>query len=514
MEVEVEKDYVITISPDCKKGIKVRIDHYYAIKSTLLSTLMESDGMSFNSLVTKLHSHFEDELKENTGWYIYKIKLDLEARGLITHDRFSKTIICNAKSDHRKPELEFAYARSKRTPMNNLNKQKVITTVKEKFIELFKELPLIVNSPGRINLLGEHTDYNNGYVLPAAIDKGIQLAICETSGKQSMLYSLRYNQFFAVDHTKIEIVKKPVWANYFLGVIHQLQARGYKVPSFNCVFDGDLPLGAGLSSSAAVECAFVYALNELFNLEISKLDLIHIAQWAEHNYVGVKCGIMDQFASVMGRENHIMLLDCQDLEYDFFPIQLKQYSLLLCDTGVKHSLASSEYNTRRNQCDEGVWGLRTKYPEINSLRDVSMQMLIDNKVLLSEIAFNRCLYIIEENNRVLNGCKDLQDGNLEAFGRKMFETHHGLSRLYDVSCPELDFLVECAKNFKGVLGSRMMGGGFGGCTLTIIDNDLIGAFTEQTRKSYKNKFGIEMKSYVVRTGNGTSVIENPLTVNH
>ncbi len=382
--------------------------------------------------------------------------------------------------------------------------------VKSKFIELFSGNPLIVHSPGRINLIGEHTDYNNGYVMPAAIDKGIQVAIGPAQGSQCTLYSNRYGDVYKFDlNADVPPVEAPAWVNYFLGIIHQLKARDFEVTPFNCVFDGDLPLGAGLSSSAAVECGFAFALNAMNNLSIPNTELIHMAQWAEHNYVGVKCGIMDQFASIMGRTNHAILLDCQSLEFEYIPLDLKSYTLVLCDTKVKHSLASSEYNTRRQECESGLSILKGKYPDIISLRDVSIEMLAACKDSLPGKIYDRCRYVVEENERVLAACKDLKAGRLESFGEKMFATHAGLSSLYEVSCPELDFLIDSAEGFDGLIGARMMGGGFGGCTLNIIDKDRVDDFLNQVRPAYLSAFNLDMEAYVVTTGRGTHVLENP-----
>jgi len=236
--------------------------------------------------------------------------------------------------------------------------------------------------------------------------------------------------------------------------------------------------------------------------------MIHIAQWSEHNYVGVKCGIMDQFTSMMGKKDHVMVLDCQSLAYNYFPLKLEGHCLLLCDTNVKHSLASSEYNTRRRECEEGVRILKSKYPEINSLREVGEDILTECRDLFPGKVYERCLYVVQENLRVLKGSEDLQYGKLREFGEKMFATHTGLSVLYEVSCKELDFLVDQAKNFSGVLGSRMMGGGFGGCTISIVQESLVGEFASEVANAYKSKFNIEMSPYLVRTGNGTSVVEN------
>lgn len=381
-----------------------------------------------------------------------------------------------------------------------------------KFQELFNTAPLIVRAPGRINFLGEHTDYNNGYVMPAAIDKGITFAIAPSKDGSTTLHAAKYNESFTVDLSRPRKVDSPLWANYLLGILHQLAEKDRVVKPFNCVIDSDLPTGAGLSSSAAMECGFVFALNELFRLGLSKPEMIRIAQWSEHNYAGVKCGIMDQFASMMGQQDNVIVLDCKTLSYTYSPINLHDHSILLCDTNIKHSLASSEYNTRRRECEEGVAILKKEHHAITSLRDVSLDMLRKSKSQLLEVVYNRCLYVVEENDRVLTGSADLRSGNLTAFGKKMYQTHDGLSVLYEVSCPELDFLVERARKEPGIAGARMMGGGFGGCTINIIHNNVRENFIEETTHAYKKHFDLDLTTYVVNTGNGTAVISNPFNV--
>ena len=379
-------------------------------------------------------------------------------------------------------------------------------SVKLKFIELFQSEPVLIHAPGRINLIGEHTDYNDGFVMPAAIRMGLTFAFAASDQNHSSVYSLKYHQLHVLDLSNPAKVETPVWVNYFLGIIHQLNVRGLKPVNFNCVFDGDLPTGAGLSSSAAMECGFIFGMNKLFNLGLTRLDMIYMAQWAEHNYAGVQCGIMDQFASMMGKDNHAFILDCRSLEYEYLPLELGDYTLLLCDTNVKHTLASSEYNTRRNECQQGVIRISKKYPEVKSLRDVTQPMLQACKEILPEQIYNRCRFVIEENSRVGEAAHDLRQGNLAAFGKKMFLAHEGLSVLYRVSCNELDFLVQLAKQESGVLGARMIGGGFGGCTLNIIHKNNVAPFLDSAKAAYHVNFGIEMSSYVVQPGAGTDVL--------
>lgn len=499
-------EYMVTMQPDQRLGVRMKTDLYHSIKDHMLKVLESNDGVSSEYFFSILHREFAERLGDNTGWYLYQVKLDMEVRGLIRIEKPKKRgsgkrliKIFKKKTKGRvKKKMEVTFIKPTATSSSN---------VKLKFIELYKNEPLIVHSPGRINLLGEHTDYNNGFVMPAAIDKGIQVAIARSEHENSLLYSLKYDEFFSFNLASLGKVQSPEWANYFLGILYQLECRGFKIPNFNCAFDGDLPTGAGLSSSAALECGFVYALNSLFDLKLLDLDMIHIAQWSEHNYVGVKCGIMDQYTSIMGKKNHAMVLDCQWLKHEYFSINLGKYSLLLCDTNVKHSLASSEYNTRRQECEQGVVILKTRYPEIKSLRDVSLGMLLKHKREFDPIVYKRCAYVIRENRRVLKASEDLKKGKLAAFGRKMFETHDGLSTQYEVSCPELDFLVDQAKGYGPVLGARMMGGGFGGCTLNIILESAIESFLQTLKVSYRSRFGIEMSSHMVKIGDGTSIID-------
>jgi galactokinase len=380
--------------------------------------------------------------------------------------------------------------------------------IRSSFLKLFGKEPLIIRSPGRINLIGEHTDYNDGFVMPAAIDKEIFFAIAPSDSNASTVYALKYKQQFAIDIHHPEKVKDPKWANYLLGVLFQLKQHGFKVKPFNCVFGGDVPMGAGLSSSAAMECGFAFALNELFDLQVPKLEIITMSQWAEHNFVGVMCGIMDQFASVMSKEGHVIMLDCRSLTHRYVPIDLKDYTIVLCDTKVKHSLVDSEYNTRRNECEKGVSILQKHFDYVKSLRDVTLDMLIKHQAEFPSKVYDRCLYVVEEIQRVQEASHALENGDLKAFGKKMFETHEGLSKLYEVSCKELDFLVDEAKQFKEVLGARMMGGGFGGCTINIVKNDFVTEFERQLKESYKRTFNIDMPTYDVNVRGGTSVVSS------
>lgn len=378
--------------------------------------------------------------------------------------------------------------------------------VKKRFLEVYPGEPVLVRSPARINLIGEHTDYNDGFVMPAAVDKEIVFAIAPSPESVSRIFSLNFQEEALVDLHETHKVEQPSWLNYLLGILHQLREHGYVLKSFNCVIGSTVPAGAGMSSSAALECGFVYALDVINRLKLDKIDMIKMSQWSEHHYAGVQCGIMDQFSSMMGKENHVFVLDCRSLDFQYFPIDLPDHTIVLLNSNVKHSLASSEYNTRRQECEEGVKILNQYDPSINSLRDVTMAMLVEYKTELPRVVYDRCRYVVEEIARVQQASDDLQRNDIQAFGRKMFETHKGLSKLYDVSCAELDYLVEQARTFDGVLGARLMGGGFGGCTINILKNDRVEPFIKETRENYRKTFNIDLPSYIVKIKDGTSVI--------
>lgn len=380
--------------------------------------------------------------------------------------------------------------------------------IQEHFRQRFNREPLLVRSPGRINLIGEHTDYNNGFVMPAAIDREIFFGLAPSADQRTVLYSLKYDEEFEVDLNDLQPVAGPAWANYLLGVLHQFRERGLTVQPFCCVFGGNIPLGAGLSSSAALECGFAFALSELHLHKVSRLEIVAIAQWAEHHYAGVKCGIMDQFASVMGKAGNVILLDCQSIEHRYVPLDLKGHDIVLCDSRVKHALVDSEYNTRRTECESGVKLLRQHYPDTHSLRDVSLAMLEAHRGEMDGKVYQRCWYVVEEILRVQQASADLERGDLVAFGRKMYETHAGLSRLYEVSCPELDFLVGEARNLDGVTGARMMGGGFGGCTINLVRSGRTPDFIREITVRYKKSFDLQADVYKVQVVEGTGKVSD------
>ncbi len=366
-----------------------------------------------------------------------------------------------------------------------MKKNEISKSIADKFKNIYDARPLVIRSPGRVNIIGEHTDYNEGYVLPAAIDKAIYIAISKRDDELIRLFSAEFNDVFEGKLSTVEKSEK-YWANYILGILNQLQIRGHELQGFNIVMGGDVPIGAGLSSSAAIECATAFALNELFHLNIDKLNLVKMAQLAEHSFAGVKVGIMDMFASMFSKKDSVIKLDCRSLDFEYVPLKMEGIKILLLNTNVKHSLASSEYNTRRQQCEKGVEYVKSHFSEVESLRDVTIEMLDQFVAPKDEIIYRRCKYVVEENIRLLAGCDDLKKGDIAALGRKMFQTHNGLSKQYEVSCKELDFLVDHVKNNPAVLGARMMGGGFGGCTINLVKEEAINNIIKEVSESYKS----------------------------
>lgn len=370
------------------------------------------------------------------------------------------------------------------------------------FIARFGGQPLIFRSPGRINILGEHTDYNDGFVLPAAIDKCIYVAISKRADGKVNLYATDFNEGFTTDTGNIRPASLQ-WPNYILGVVDQLQKHGHTIGGFNLLIDGDIPIGAGLSSSAAVECVVIYALNEIFALGLSRMQMAPLAQKAEHVFAGVHCGIMDQFASLFGKKDHAIKLDCRSMEYEYVPVKHEGYKIILFNSNVKHNLASSEYNTRRSQCESGIAMIKQFHPSVKKLRDVTMNMLHDHVEPVDGLIYKRCRYVVEENERVLGACEDLKKGDIKALGSKMYETHRGLRFDYEVSCKEIDFLVDYTRSNEDVAGARMVGGGFGGCTINFIKDHAVEKLTAGISRDYKKETGLSLTAYEVSLEDGT-----------
>jgi galactokinase len=383
-------------------------------------------------------------------------------------------------------------------------KKKLIQTTTDHFLSHFQKAPeTIFLSPGRINLIGEHVDYNDGFVMPAAINKYICFAISKTNDAAITLVALDLNETYQF---KLTDELKPVntlWVNYILGVFHQLKNHGLS-QGCQLVFSSTIPMGAGLSSSAALECGVAYAINKMFDLQLSKQEIALIGQKSEHTFVGVNCGIMDQFASVFGKKNSVIKLDCNTLDYEYYRADFKKYALLLLDSNVKHTHLTSGYNDRRREVEEGLAIIKQRFPEVKTFRDCTEKMVMELHDQLGETRFKRCHFVVNEIQRVGDAAVALNNSDFKKLGELMTQTHHGLSTLYEVSCPELDFLVEAVADDKSVLGARMMGGGFGGCSINLVEKGAEKELIEKITTAYFNAFGIELKAYTVNISKGTS----------
>ncbi len=374
------------------------------------------------------------------------------------------------------------------------------------FQRTFHADPLLICSPGRVNLIGEHTDYNEGFVLPAAIDKAIYLAVGPRQDNE--VHFVAHDLDETYQGSLSQVTPTHTWADYLLGVVAQFQLANQNLGGFNCVFGGDIPMGAGLSSSAALENGVGFALNELFGLSLDRITLLKMSQRAENDFVGAKVGIMDMFASMMGKADHVIKLDCRSLDYTYAPLRMEGISVVLCDSQVKHALVTSEYNTRRAECEAGVRFLQAFYPGIKSLRDVTMPMLDQHLRDTEPLIYRRCAYVVQENERLLDGVAALEANDLETFGQLMYGSHEGLSHWYEVSSPELDILVDIARHQPGVLGARMMGGGFGGCTINLVREESLPAFTDQITKQYKAQTGKDTYIHICKIQDGTHVVNS------
>lgn len=384
--------------------------------------------------------------------------------------------------------------------------ERLLEAVRKSFEKKFQSGPLLLASPGRINLIGEHTDYNEGFVLPAATDRCLILAAAARTDRRCRFYSVDFDQEFTTDLDHLHRSEWR-WPNYLQGVLDQFLRAGYRIQGLDLAFGGNVPIGGGMSSSAAVEAGLAFALNHLFDLKLDLLTLALLAQKAENEFVGLRCGIMDMYANLHGRPGKVMKIDCRHLVHEYYPLDRAELRVIVSDTGVRRELASSEYNVRRRQCEEGVRILQKYYPGIKSLRDVSLEMLQEHRAEFDQVVWRRCAYVVRENKRVELACQDLMRHDFNSFGLRMKESHLGLRDEYEVSSPELNLLVEAASAVPGVLGSRMMGAGFGGCTISLVEQGALEEFQTRVSAAYRRETGREPAIHVVRIEAGTRILE-------
>lgn len=379
------------------------------------------------------------------------------------------------------------------------------TNIFRQFQQYFGKESRIAAAPGRVNLIGEHTDYNLGFVLPGAIDKNIYVCLTPNSDKLLNLQALEFDEKYSFSLDDMRPVKG--WPTYLLGMIYMIMPEKRLPYGMDVVVYGEVPIGAGMSSSAAICSAFGLALNEIFGLGLSRMELALAGQKTENQFAQLQCGIMDQFASLHGRVGHLIKLDCRSLEYEYIPFDFPDFRIVLVNTMVSHSLASSEYNLRRQQCDAGVAVLQQYDPGIQSLRDVPFSLLETHKNKLDATVYKRCRYVIGENERLLKGCDFLKHNKLEEFGKLMYESHDGLSADYAVSCKESDFLVEAIKNSGGVQGARQMGGGFGGCIITLVEKHSAEVFISEIQEKYEQQYGKVPDCYIMNISQGAHMVQ-------
>jgi len=367
-------------------------------------------------------------------------------------------------------------------------------------VQKIKEVQIA--SPGRINLIGEHIDYNGGFVLPAAIDKKIYLNFKVNNSNIASVYSKNLNETFSFSLEEVS-PSKTEWHNYILGVVHYIhQLKPNSIHGFDCIIESNLPLGSGVSSSAALECGIAKGLNELFSIGLTDVEMITLSRDAEHTFVGTKCGIMDQFAVVFGKKDHLLLLNCDTLKHYLIKADFGEYKIILLNTNVSHNLASSEYNKRREECETALKIIQKSYSEVRFLAQVLPATIIECKDKLPLKIYDRAIYVSQENERTIAATKALENKDFETFGDLLYQSHTGLSTLYEVSCTELDFLVDFTKDVNEVLGARMMGGGFGGCTINLVHQDAALDFISKIRAAYKNQFNVALTPITVAIGDG------------
>jgi galactokinase len=380
----------------------------------------------------------------------------------------------------------------------------IATNVLNSFTEKFSTVPNMYYSPGRINLIGEHIDYNDGYVMPAAINKGIYYAVAANATDTINFFAADFKENLSIKITDIKNLGS--WKSYVLSVVNEFVLLGKTIGGFDCVFGGDIPRGSGVSSSAAVEGGLAFALNDIFNCGLTRVELALLCQRAEHNYPGVNCGIMDMYASINGKKDNVILLDCKNITHEYFPLQLSGYKIVLLNTKVHHTLASGEYNVRRQRCEEGMVVLKAAL-NVQSFRDIKTAADVTlHKDKMAPEVYNCCKFVVEEIARTKTAAALLRQNDLHGFGKLMYATHEGLSKLYNVSCAQSDFLVALAATNKNIIGARQMGGGFGGCTINIVKEETVDSFIEQATAAYKKQFDIVLEAYVMEVSDGVNKI--------
>jgi galactokinase len=377
--------------------------------------------------------------------------------------------------------------------------------IRRQFQQYFGKEYQITAAPGRVNLIGEHTDYNQGFVLPAAIDRNIWLAMAPNTENRLTVRALEFSENYSFSMDDMHPVKG--WPTYLLGMIYMIMPEHRLPIGMDVVVTGNVPVGAGMSSSAALCSAFGLALNEFFQLGLSRLELAFAGQKTEHQFANLQCGIMDQFASLHGKAGHLIKLDCRNLEYEYIPFDFPDIRIILVNSMVSHSLASSEYNLRRQQCAAGVEVLRNFDSNIHSLRDVGTELLESHRRELDDTVYRRCHFIVGENQRLLTGCEFLKKHDLNRFGQLMYASHDGLSKDYAVSCPESDFLVDTIREMDGVKGARQMGGGFGGCIITLVEKDSAEIFIAGIQTAYEKKYGRIPDCYSTTISEGAHIVK-------
>lgn len=382
-----------------------------------------------------------------------------------------------------------------------------IAQIRARFRELYGGEPRLVRAPGRVNLIGEHTDYNDGFVLPVAIDRDILVAAAPRTDRTVRVYSMNFDQSTSFSLDRIDHDAGAPWSNYVRGVAHFLLEAGAKLPGIDAVIEGDVPVAAGLSSSAAIEVATARAFQAVGEVPLDDVELALLCQRAENQFVGVPCGIMDQFISTLGRRGHALLIDCRSLEYRPVALAGAPVSVVVADTTVRRGLAGTEYSVRRGQCDEAVTILGQLLPNVRALRDVTVEDLARHRSALPGVVARRAEHVVGENKRTVEGAAALERGDLIRFGQLMNESHTSLRDQYEVSCAELDVLVEAARSVDGVYGARMTGAGFGGCTVSLVRPDAVPAFVGQVGATYTRRTGKQAILYVCTIEDGAGVVQ-------